>query len=198
VIEPPGLSPHQERVVNGKKLTWLCHPYLEGMWQMVDREAPSMDLAVELGTNNGRWASELLRRFPASRLKRLVCIDTWPHPENYEAWVESCGSDQRAVPVQARTADIAPKFLAAYGSPIDLLYVDAAHNFDAVSRDLRDWVPLVRKGGLVLCDDYSMGGVRKAIIGYLTRTGHVHVLASGRWGGDLRDRNRQGWFRKVW
>ena len=39
--------------------------------------------------------------------------------------------------------------------PIDYLYVDADHRYEAVFADLEAWVPYVKPGGLVLGDDYG-------------------------------------------
>lgn len=61
-----------------------------------------------------------------------------------------------------------------YGGGLSLLHVDGNHDFAAVSRDLADWVPLVRPGGWVVVDDYvwSFGdGPRRAGDALLARGG---------------------------
>jgi predicted O-methyltransferase YrrM len=45
--------------------------------------------------------------------------------------------------------DIAP----FVNEEIDLLFIDADHDYDAVTRDWRDWVPKVKKGGYVALHD---------------------------------------------
>lgn len=42
--------------------------------------------------------------------------------------------------------------------PIDLLFIDAAHTYDAISRDWNDWTPKIRVGG-----HFALHDVRKAI-----------------------------------
>jgi predicted O-methyltransferase YrrM len=47
--------------------------------------------------------------------------------------------------------------------PIDLLWVDGDHHYEAVRDDLNNWGPLVRRGGVVACHDYThWAGVRNA------------------------------------
>ena len=36
---------------------------------------------------------------------------------------------------------------------VDLLFIDADHTYDAVRQDWSDWVPKVRKGGIVALHD---------------------------------------------
>lgn len=38
---------------------------------------------------------------------------------------------------------------------IDVLVIDAAHDYDSIKRDLEDWLPKVVNGGLVICHDYT-------------------------------------------
>jgi predicted O-methyltransferase YrrM len=45
--------------------------------------------------------------------------------------------------------DVAP----AVQDTIDFLFIDADHSYEAVSRDWKDWVPKLRKGGIVALHD---------------------------------------------
>jgi hypothetical protein len=40
---------------------------------------------------------------------------------------------------------------------VDLILVDAAHDYDSVKGDLDAWYPKIRTGGFVVCDDYEPG-----------------------------------------
>lgn len=48
---------------------------------------------------------------------------------------------------------------------IDYLYIDGDHSYDAVVRDVRNFVPFVREGGVFALHDYKAGkeGVRRAV-----------------------------------
>ena len=53
--------------------------------------------------------------------------------------------------------DVRPGFshdhAPAFREPIDLLFLDGDHSFDAVQRDYRDWAPKVRPGGFLVLHD---------------------------------------------
>lgn len=48
--------------------------------------------------------------------------------------------------------DIAPHF----DGPIDMLFIDANHSYDAVRRDWEDWTPKLRAGGVVAMHDVRL------------------------------------------
>jgi len=54
-----------------------------------------------------------------------------------------------------------PQFLKE-GRQFDLAFVDGNHRFDAVFLDLYYLGQLVRKGGIIILDDYNLPGIRKA------------------------------------
>jgi predicted O-methyltransferase YrrM len=131
---------------------------------LVDQVRPLV--GVELGTWLGASA------IPVVRVMRqwggtLTCIDTWAgdvHPSDEVTrpsapWMlVSCarnlmesgvGSSVRLIPSTTREA------AKTWTTPIDWLYIDADHRYEAVWADLMDWVPHVRRGGLILGDDYG-------------------------------------------
>lgn len=61
------MSKTERRTVNGKSLLWLMRPYQIGMWNTIARHVPEPRTVVELGTNVGRWAKEMLRAVPLDR-----------------------------------------------------------------------------------------------------------------------------------
>lgn len=50
--------------------------------------------------------------------------------------------------------DVVKKFPDEF---FDLVYIDADHTYNACLRDIRDWYPKVKNGGLLLGDDYVKG-----------------------------------------
>lgn len=46
---------------------------------------------------------------------------------------------------------------------IDCVFVDGDHSYDAVKNDLRFWWKKVKRGGMMLGDDFWMGGVERAV-----------------------------------
>ena len=43
--------------------------------------------------------------------------------------------------------------IAGWSDPIDVLFIDGDHRYDAVKRDFDDWTPVVRTGGFILFHD---------------------------------------------
>jgi hypothetical protein len=58
------------------------------------------------------------------------------------------------LPVDSANAAIV---LANQNIVIDVVHLDAGHDYDAVYNDLQHWWPLLRPGGLLIGDDYSEG-----------------------------------------
>lgn len=55
-----------------------------------------------------------------------------------------------------------PQFLKE-GRQFDLAFVDGNHRFDAVFVDLYYLGQLVRKGGIIILDDYNLPGIKRAV-----------------------------------
>ena len=44
----------------------------------------------------------------------------------------------------------------------DMVFVDADHSYEAVRQDIDNWLPKVKKGGIIAGHDYLWAGPRKA------------------------------------
>ncbi len=144
-------------------------------------------LIVEVGSWKGASAIHMARLAKALRLDcRIVCIDTWlgssehvlgQRPEwrdslqfkhgfpqlyfTFLANVVRAGVADRIVPL-ANSSDNAALVLAARNVAPDLVYIDGAHEEDAVYRDLRNYWRLLAPGGVLIGDDFGWEGVRRA------------------------------------
>jgi hypothetical protein len=69
--------------------------------------------------------------------------------------------------VKAVTATSTAAALSIPVRPVRLLFIDGLHTYDGVAADIRDWVPRVVPGGIVVFDDYMNNdvgvGVRQAV-----------------------------------
>ncbi len=64
------------------------------------------------------------------------------------------------------TTDVGAEFFRSIGfGDVDLLSIDAAHTYEAVYADIRNWWPLVRSGGTFFGDDFipHYAGVERAV-----------------------------------
>ncbi len=57
--------------------------------------------------------------------------------------------------------------------PIDLLFIDGAHTYEGVRGDIKNMVPHVVPGGVVIFHDYHMEGVKRAVDEFLVEKGLV-------------------------
>ncbi|MEW5772534.1 MAG: class I SAM-dependent methyltransferase [Thermodesulfobacteriota bacterium] len=134
---------------------------------------------AELGTFQGRSAVAIACALPPGGV--LFCVDHFVNtvlapgqakPPLEEvvrtnlaalaANLDAFGVRDRVTVLRGRTRDAAQRFEP--GS-LDLVFVDAGHQYEEVSADLADWHPKVRPGGWLVCDDYTAEwpGVVRAI-----------------------------------
>lgn len=60
---------------------------------------------------------------------------------------------------------------------LDLVYIDAGHNYQAVKCDIVTWLPKVQIGGFIAGDDYKWPGLKDAVSELLP----AHQVIDGRW-----------------
>lgn len=150
---------------------WFHHG--QKILELVEQHRPKV--CVELGSWLGASAVPIARSIQRWG-GTLSCVDTWSGQLDSDggsaagrppvmlfgcarAVVEAGLSNVRLIP--ALTTEAA-KYWSA---PIDFLYVDADHSYKGVSADLDAWFPHVRKGGLIIGDDYGSSlypGVKQA------------------------------------
>lgn len=128
---------------------------------------------VELGSWQGKSSVLLGAAVAGKGNPRVYCIDPFGQDENpeyqaefydsllsrlgrslkdtFERNIRRCGLQQIIRPIQAYSFDA----VANWQEPIDLLFVDASHDYEAVHRDVMLWAPFVKPGGIVALHDVS-------------------------------------------
>lgn len=146
---------------------WFNHG--DQILALVEQHKPRV--CVELGAWLGASAipvARSIRRWSGS----LTCVDTWSgtmtHVDGPPMMVWSFARQLFEAGVAGNVRMIAAPTVEAarwWREPIDYLYVDADHSYEAVLADLHAWVPHVRVGGLIVGDDYGhrqLPGVKPA------------------------------------
>ncbi len=90
---------------------------------------------------------------------QVHAVDTWANDgmtegkrDTYESFLRNTAPlKDWIVPIRSRSEDLAGKF----EQPIDLLFLDGDHSYEAVRRDLELWLPKVKQGGTVILHDYG-------------------------------------------
>lgn len=154
---------------------------------------------AEVGVFGGYFSEVLCQNIPGLE---LLCVDIW-----------GVGKYKRAEDKARQTlakyntrVDKRPSVEAAKDVPdgsLDFVYIDAAHDYENVKKDIAAWTPKVRVGGIVAGDDFydfpsGGGGVMKAVTEYTSH--HHYNLKITDWDIDnpIRDdRQPSFWFIKT-
>lgn len=132
---------------------------------------------VEIGSWLGRSTVALAANVPEGGV--VYAVDTWrgtAEQPTTGALDEEQGNDlyERflhnvaglpVIPTRARSLDAVRTFAAEELGPFDVIFIDAEHEYEAVSADIAAWKPLLREGGILCGHDYHelWWGVRKAV-----------------------------------
>jgi len=128
--------------------------------------------AIEIGIDRGYNARDILERL---NISKIYLIDPY---ESYKGY----GRTKSQVSISEK---IAKKNLSKYKNKIiwiknysdnavkkikgkvDFVYVDGNHSYDYVLNDLRNYWPLVKKGGLLAGHDINFDEVSRAICNFI-------------------------------
>lgn len=147
---------------------WPLIDSVEG-WMMPGQERWLYDAAhslpdpaniVEIGSFKGRSTCALGFGCEGTR-KRIYAIDPfdgggWDLNERdffaqFKENVERCGVSHRIEPIKGLSTDVA----RGWTRPIDLLFIDGSHDYEAVKADFEGFFPHVVPGGIVALHDVS-------------------------------------------
>ncbi len=157
-------------------------------------------IIVEIGVWKGGstvFMAEKLKQqeLPAAVIAVDTFLGSWEHYEQAEHFaslihqngypslfytfltnVMRAGVERQVIPLPLDSANAA-HVLGRKGIRPDIIHIDAGHDFEAVSNDLRLWWPLLAPGGIMIADDYDASGVvwpsvRDAVDQFLGATKH--------------------------
>ncbi len=132
---------------------------------------------VEVGCKEGRTSGYLLKEFPELR---VIAIDPWApvaNPdEDYKGWDfeaierefwENVGPqrDMRVNMKRCTSMEASAAIKRWDDFSADIIFIDAAHDYDNALADIKAWWPLVREGGYICGHDYQhkFPGVMRAV-----------------------------------
>lgn len=69
--------------------------------------------------------------------------------------IERAGAAPSIKPLPGYSHDV----IRTFSEPLDFLFIDGNHEYDAVKRDVLDWTPLVKPGGYVAFHDVSFNNI---------------------------------------
>jgi predicted O-methyltransferase YrrM len=123
------------------------------------RLADSRRRVVELGTGTAWTAIALALADPE---RQVVTFDPVVRPER-EAYLRLAGP---RVAARIKLVDAPGERAPEVAEPVDLLYIDSAHDRESVIAEYRAWRPRLAPGAVVALDDYDhedFPGIREAV-----------------------------------
>ena len=139
----------------------------------VQKKFPHQELLVaEIGVRAGLNASSI---FSMLQLKQLYLVDPWKPYKHVVPYgngflpklsdttvhlplvIKKFKDCSNVTIMQLDSLKAAPKFTDGY---FDFVYIDAAHNFEAVKNDILAWFPKVKADGVLGGHDYNLGDSR--------------------------------------
>jgi predicted O-methyltransferase YrrM len=115
---------------------------------------------AEIGVYKGETSKLLLETFPDLILYMVdiwegenVGKDIYADESAYEATLNNVAPfGGRAIIIRADSVGVSKHIK---DGSLDFVFIDAAHDYDSVKKDIEAWYPKVRKGGLVTGHDYN-------------------------------------------
>jgi len=148
------------------------YPYWENVPWLINKYG--LRQGVELGVLRGRTLAGILKRCPEVH---MVGVDAWcdlpggfdyaavlknfSHDENHRVTLEKVKPYNDRVEIIRDTTTNASRPID--DNSIDIVYVDAGHDYDNVKADIKNWMPKLKPGGWMTGDDYEWPGVQKAV-----------------------------------
>ncbi len=144
---------------------------IHGLVRAVRSITPPAQCVVEIGSYCGgstvviaRTAS---RRAPGARVFAIepFSAEGARYQRDYESLFDANVADWGVGATIQKIRKLSDDAAAGWTRPIDFLYIDGDHSYEAVVRDVRNFVPFVREAGVVAFHDYKPGkdGVRRAV-----------------------------------
>jgi len=140
------------------------------LYRSVVKEAPENSIFVEVGSWKGRSAAYMgVEILNSGKNIKLYCVDHWMGSQEHTD-IPTDLFDQFISNVKPISNIVTPIKLESNKSNEYFLdedcyfvFIDASHDYDNVSKDIKNWFPKVKVGGILAGDDYSMDGVKKAV-----------------------------------
>ena len=129
---------------------WLTAEEGETLYRLA-KACTGRGVIVEIGSWRGKSTTCLGLGSKAGHGVPVFAVD--PHAEHtfgdFSRNMEEAGLTDLVTPVPGRSQELAEGF----DEPIELLFIDGAHQYDLVNEDFDRWVPKVVEGGVVAMHD---------------------------------------------
>lgn len=162
--------------------TWKTWKEIDGWF--TENDARNYQLIVgqytggnfaEVGTWKGRSFASVLPTLLTYAYKNIYVIDTWKSTnesqydevktvdvfDQFTNNMRRLGFTSLYTPVVLDSVSASKTFDDEF---FDVVFIDADHSYDAVNRDIKHWLPKVKKGGILCGHDINHYEVRNAVV----------------------------------
>lgn len=167
---------------------WTSESQLRYLMNAV-RSLPDRAQIVEVGVWQGRSALAMAEACCGTN-RKVFAVDPWEAYDQAGANVESRLGEWGQTSFQAiyeafqknrqdlrlepwltpvRLESVVAAQSWSHG-PVQMLFIDGNHDYDAVTADLKVWFPLVSEGGLICGDDWNWETTQAAVTDFLARS----------------------------
>jgi hypothetical protein len=143
------------------------HNFVGGLLELIVHAKPKA--VIEIGSDRG-VSTEMFLLTTA----RVVAVDPWEHQPYYQEFIERCGAYPQLEICRGKSPDALEKF----GAEFDLCYVDAAHDYESVRRDILTCTKVVKSQGWLAGHDYHQPEVERAVLSVID---NPTVFRDGSW-----------------
>lgn len=165
---------HYYRTVAGESADgWFTYPQL---YSEFIKDIPNDSIFVEVGSWKGKSTAYLgVEIINSGKNIKCYAVDTWEgsleHTDDpyvktnrlYPLFLANIQQVSSVVsPIRKPSVEAAAEF---EDGSIDIVFIDACHEYPCVRADIDAWLPKVKKGGIISGHDYYWGehGVKKAV-----------------------------------
>ena len=133
--------------------------------------------AIEIGVADGKFSKILL---DTCRFKKIYLLDTWKHFDDgsYNCSCNKAQQEQDKIyqnvvsamsmygdKVEVIRGDSTIEFQKFQDNYFDFIYIDANHEYEPVKKDIYNWYPKAKIGGVFAGHDYMNGVMRTGVFG---------------------------------
>lgn len=148
---------------------------------------------IEVGVFLGNWCCHVAKNLPEGG--RHFAVDHWMGCPVYEQGIWDKKENEfrqflsniihskltdKVIPVRMPSLEAAKKF-KALGIKADLIYIDAAHDYQSVIDDLNAWISVLAPGGTFSGDDWNWKTVRAAVTDFARSHNYKIRLRGTQW-----------------
>lgn len=133
---------------------WVSHAAPLWSEQLIGFKGREGVRLLEIGSHEGRSAVWFLDNILTHPTSSITCVDIFPHKvleARFDHNIEATGFSDRVMKIKGRSGEVLKRLRQGH---YDIVYIDGSHRAADVYMDARLSWELLKKGGVMIFDDY--------------------------------------------